>query len=338
MLTRRKFIGAGAGAFGALTSGCDEAPAQSLTVPKLEPKLPVVAPPEYLGPIDESWPPSHPARLELHLEASRLVRERLERGQAPYPADISVPRDLERVHVEAGKLGGISYLEAIVGRPAHPDDPMPLVLLLHGRGGKASIPSNIDTSVPARLFIPQAPDALGTGFTWLAARTLDGQDQLLTRSLSARADQLQPVIEAFIKLRPTLGRPSIAGFSQGAILTYALATRFPKQYAAAFPIAGWLPPALYPTPRAGERFPYIFAQHGGGDQVVPTARDRETVRALRARGLRVDYREEPGVPHVVTPAMNREVQIALQRIFEVFRASVRSRPAPRTGRFSALTE
>src|SRR5690606_9262370 len=112
--------------------------------------------------------------------------------------------------------------------------------------------------LPFRMFIPQAPDPLGDGFTWLAVPTLDPNTQLFTSSLSARIDQLAPVIDEFRQTRPTLGKPILVGFSQGGIMTFALATRFPQQFGAAFPMAGWLPPELYPEPKKGRTFPYIF--------------------------------------------------------------------------------
>ncbi len=37
------------------------------------------------------------------------------------------------------------------------------------------------------------------------------------------------------------------------------------------------------------------------------------MKALRARGLRVDYREVPSVGHIVSPSMDRELRIALKR-------------------------
>lgn len=293
-------------------------------VPNFGLKRAVEVPAGYTGPIDPEWPPRRAGSLEVEIAASRLLRARLETDPNGDPNEFE---ELRRgIHVERGKIGVFSYLEVIVGKPKHPDDPLPLVILLHGRGNRPQIPEGpLEGPVPFRMFIPQAPDALGEGFTWLAVPTLSGDEQLFTRSLSGRVDQLAPAIEAFIRLRPTLGKPILVGFSQGAIMTFTLATRYPSLFAAAFPIAGWLPPELYPIPRRGERYPYFFAQHGGSDTVVPTVKDRETVAALRARGLRVDYREAKGVPHVVSPEMSEAVRRAVQRILRAYEGSVRKR-------------
>jgi phospholipase/carboxylesterase len=311
--------------------GCKAGEAKDKPLPPvlLDAKRDVEPPVDYLGPIDPEWPPRRNVELEVELRASKLIRDRLGNGEgtidiAPLPADHE-----KGIFVETGRIGVFSYLEVIVGHPVHPDDPLPLVVLLHGRGNRPQIPQGpLEASIPFRMFIPQAPDVLGDGYTWLAIPTKDPNAQLFARSLSGRVDQLAPAIEAFRRLRPTLGKPILIGFSQGGIMTYALATRFPHHFGAAFPMAGWLPPALYPERKPGRTFPYIFAQHGGADDVVATTKGRETVKALRARGLAVDYREFPGVGHVVSPAMSDEIRRAVRRILTSYQGSVRSlRPA-----------
>jgi len=294
----------------------------------LEPKRDVEPPPDFLGPIDPEWPPRQDVELEVELRASRLLRERL--GARQESIDVKTPPAdrIRGLFVETGKIGPFSYLEVIVGRPVHPDDPLPLVVLLHGRGNRPQVPKGpLSASVPFRMFLPQAPDPLGDGYTWLATPTSDPDAQLFARSLAGRADQLAPAIEAFRRLRPTLGKPILIGFSQGGILSYALATRFPEHFGAAFPLAAWLPPPLYPQPRKGESFPYIFAQHGSADSIVPESRARQTVQALRARGLHVDFREAKDVGHVVAPAMADEVRRAVRRILSAYEGSVREQPA-----------
>jgi phospholipase/carboxylesterase len=283
----------------------------------------VVKPPEgYVGPIDPEWPPRAETELGVALQASRLLREQLRFAKPGEPLEV----ERTDLHVEANQIGPFRYLEVIVGKVVHPDDPLPLVVILHGRGNRPQIPEGpISSPIPFRMFLPQAPDPLGEGFTWIAVPTNSEDTQLFARSLSGSLDQLAPAILAFRELRPTLGKPIVVGFSQGGIMTFGLVTRFPRDFAAGFPIAGWLPPTLYPKVHRGQNFPYIFAQHGGADPIVPTENDRETVTALRAKGLWVDYRETPGVGHVVTPEMSDEVRRSVGKILRVFERSVRKR-------------
>ncbi len=307
-------------------SGCKAGQAKDRDepIPGLEAKREIEAPKGYLGPIDPEWPPRRNVELEVELLASKLIRQRLGARQDTIQVAPPASDRVQGLFVEAGKIGPFAYLEVISGQPVHPDDPLPLVVILHGRGNRPQIPEGpMEAGVPFRMFLPQAPDPLGDGYTWLATPTNDPDAQLFARSLSGRVDQLAPAIEAFRRLRPTLGKPIVVGFSQGGILSYALATRFPHHFGAAFPIAGWLPPALYPDNKRHREFPYIFAQHGGADLVVPTAKDLDTVAALRARGLHVDYREAAGVGHDVSPEMSDEVRRAVRRILSAYKGSVR---------------
>lgn len=301
----------------------------------LGPKKEVSVPSDFTGPIDPEWPPSHPGDERLQLEASRLFREEQKKQRQQ-----GVAKSRQRsphLFVEEGKIGDFHYLEVVMGQMRSPDDPMPLVVVLHGRGSKPTIPAqSFRDQLPLRFFIPQAPDRIGNGYTWLATYTQSGQIQLLTRSLSARVDQLAPAIFAFQKLRPTLGKPIVTGFSQGGILSYALATRYPNRFAAAFPLAGWLPPALYPAHNSKQKFPYIYAQQPAEDRIIPVEKARATVKALRGRGLRVDYRESPG-GHRVTPAMDEEVLRATRKYLAGYFKTKPPVNAPRSQRSAAAT-
>ncbi len=300
--------------------GCSEEKPPPPAPPPIEPKKNVTPPPDFSGPIDPEWPPSAPVDLQIELRASRLLRDHLKANPKASARSFSpVEGATEGVFVDRGKIGDFEYLEVIVGPMRHPDDPMPLVVLFHGRGGSAKVPSEpFKSPFPLRIFIPQSPDKLGPGYTWFATWTMSGELQLLTRSISARADEMAAAIEAFRTLRPTQGKPILVGFSQGGMMSFALATRYPHRFGGAFPIAGWLPPPLLPVPKKEQKFPYIYAQHGKNDKTVPTEYGRETVRRLRALGLFVDYRELPHVGHIVTPDMEADTRRALTRILKPY--------------------
>lgn len=261
-----------------------------------------------LGPIDPQWPIQHAAKADVELEVGRLLREADDEGEAPQRLPLRAG-DHPDVFAYEGRLGGFDYIEAILGPMQHPDEAMPLIVLLHGRGGRPTIPAGpYHPTRPLRLFIPRAPEPLNDGYTWLATWTNSGEIELLTSSLSERVEELMPVIDEFSALRPTQGKPIVGGFSQGGIMTFGLVTRFPERFSAAFSIAGWLPPALRPTEPDVSIFPPILAVHGGNDVVVPTRLGRETVDHLRSTGLSVESSEFEGVGHVVSADMNRIVR------------------------------
>jgi phospholipase/carboxylesterase len=293
-------------AFCGACSGGDTPPPKGPTPVE---QLPI--PDDFVGPIDPEWPPSHPADLEVELRAGRLLRERQDQGERVNPRETLFEGDYSNVYASQGRIGNFDYIESIVGDVESIDDELPLVVLLHGRGGRPSIPyAGMAGDPPVRVFSPRAPDRLGkSGFTWFATWTTSGQTELLARSIVGRADELAPAIQAYSKLRPTRGKPIVAGFSQGGILTYALVTRYPHLFAAAFPVAGWIPEANLPQPpKKGSAHPLIHAMHGTSDETVPFADGRATVEALGRLGITVELTAVPGVAHEVTPEMGQSVR------------------------------
>jgi phospholipase/carboxylesterase len=240
-----------------------------------------------------------------------MLLEQLARGGDGDTDEPLIEGDVPDVFAHQGHIGDFDYIEAILGEVDSIDEELPLVVLLHGRGGRPSIPHRGMAGEPAvRLFIPRAPDRLGDhGFTWLATWTTSGNTELLARSLAGRVDELMPAIEAFIALRPTRGKPVVAGFSQGAIMTYGLVTRYPQKFAAGFPIAGWLPEQMLPeAPQADVTYPLIRAMHGTADETVPFDFGRQTYQSLRGLGYPVEWTEVPGVAHETTPEMGQQVR------------------------------
>jgi len=162
----------------------------------------------------------------------------------------------------------LPFLEVVFGT----DDveaPLPLVLALHGFGDAPRIPDAPyhQLSRPYRMIPPRGPVAVGEGFAWSATRVLDGRPELLAADIEARLEPLAEGLETLRALRPTRGSTIVLGFSQGGIVTLALAARHPELVGLALPMAAWLPPALEPGPAHGG--PPIRSIHARDDERVP---------------------------------------------------------------------
>lgn len=86
---------------------------------------------------------------------------------------------------------------------------------------------------------------------------------------------------------------SLAGFSQGAAMTLALALNFPHQFHRAAVLSGFLPQGGKEklrdlTPLSME----FFIAHGRLDDLVPVSLAQETTRVLKQAGAKVDYCED----------------------------------------------
>ncbi len=187
-----------------------------------------------------------------------------------------------------------------------PDAPL-FVVALHGRG---DTPENFARpwralSATAEVWVPRAPQPRGPGwqgFDWpVTAPQAD-----VSRRLTAETARLWPEV-----LRRARGRPVVVlGFSQGAVLSYALAAQHPDALALALPIAGLLPEPLGPTAAAAP----VVALHGTADRVIDVAFGRDTVARFRQAGGPVTLHEFPGVGHTLTPQMQQVVLDAVQKL------------------------
>ena len=137
-------------------------------------------------------------------------------------------------------------------------------------------------------------------------------------------------LAALVAARPTVGKPLVTGFSQGGIMTFALAVTHPEALAAAFPIGGLLPPSLYPSAALSSRprpakLPPVAAFHGASDLAVPTRGARASIAELRRAGYPAELREYAGVEHDISDEEEGEI---LERIGRDADGLVAAAPAP----------
>jgi phospholipase/carboxylesterase len=176
----------------------------------------------------------------------------------------------------------------------------PVIIGLHGLGDS---PENF-----ARLFSELTPAAeidviegfevSGDGHAWFSWPPGTSDDQVAS-AIDAAERRLWPVIAELAHGR----RVIIVGFSQGAMLTYALAARHPDAIARGIAMAGRLPESLWPK-RPGAP---IDAIHGTVDTVIEIDAGRAAIDAFRAAGGRAEMHEFPGVGH----SLNREMRDVL---------------------------
>ncbi|MDH5670913.1 MAG: dienelactone hydrolase family protein [Myxococcales bacterium] len=206
-----------------------------------------------------------------------------------------------------GQCAGLRYLELLRGG-AKADSALPMVVLIHGLGDRPRDVWIGEVGVPMRIILPQAPIPRGPGFSWFEFRVGDGDSAGLARGIATAAAQLARALEGLRAVRPTRGLPFVGGFSQGGMLSYALALGHPQVLSMAHPIAGMLPRPLWPREKpAGVRLPPIRAAHGDSDRIVPAAADRALHAHLKKLGYDAELREYPGVAHQISPEMGERL-------------------------------
>jgi phospholipase/carboxylesterase len=229
------------------------------------------------------------------------------------PAERAAPSAGARREPALRQAGELVYLEMITGGAAE-DARLPLVVAIHGLGDKPQQFAGMffGFDVPARIALPRGPDAYGDGYSWFAFRA-GGDVSRVSAGIERAAAKLAVAIADIVGRRPTAGSPIVTGFSQGGMLSFALAVHHPDMVGSAVPIGGWLPPPLWPTAPAPEGAPKIVALHGSDDSLVPIAPTRDAVQALRERGYDATLETFEGVRHTVPSVMRGKLFDELER-------------------------
>jgi len=224
----------------------------------------------------------------------------------PPPTPPTVP---EQSSSGLSKVGELEFLEfTTAGAPA--DAPLPMLVAIHGLGDEPVNFSNLlrDLSVPARVIVPRGIDTYEPGWSWFPLRARDPDVDALAEGMMVAADLIAKSVESLAAQRPTQGKPVVTGFSQGGMLSFALATKHGQLFSAAVPVSGWLPPPLWPdagTPAA--TIPPVIALHGTEDPALRYSKTVECIEVLTKRGVEASLIAYPGVPHVITPQMRSEL-------------------------------
>ena len=218
--------------------------------------------------------------------------------ELPPPQDDFKARD--------GQWEDLVYIEAVLGG-ADFDDRLPTIVVLHGRGGRAHVPGGpfMNLSHPVRIIVPQAAVPLGGGFEWLPVYVGQGLVDRLSSTLFASANHVSDMLRSLRETIPIQGRPVVAGFSQGGIMTITLALYHDDVVGEALPMACWLPPPLEPPyPRWDLDYPRIRSLHGGVDTTIPIEPTEELFARLAEKGFDVRLERFEGIGHEMSVEMD----------------------------------
>ncbi len=193
---------------------------------------------------------------------------------------------------------------------AKADQRLPLIVALHGLGNSAEGFARLFTTFqqPARVLLPEGPlPARGQGHSWFRIRLTDGHLRLNEQQILDASKQIALLTSQIQKEKPTLGQPILTGFSQGGILSYALALHHPDSFSVVLPVAGWLPESLIPTKIQTETAPRIRALHGEADPIVRYAPTKRLHDRLIKLGLDAKLKSYPNVRHTINTPMRAEL-------------------------------
>lgn len=198
-------------------------------------------------------------------------------------------------------------LHYLVREPKFIQEKNPLLLLLHGYGSNEADLFSFASELPEEYFIisVQAPYDLQYGsYAWYAIN-FDADENKFSDLNQARQsrDMIAEFIDELLAKYPIdATKVSLIGFSQGSILSYAVALSYSTKVSKVVAMSGYL--NLEMAIEGFEKNDFsglkIFASHGTVDQVIPVEWARKTPQLLENFGIDVVYKEYP-IGHGVSP-------------------------------------
>ncbi|WHT39415.1 MULTISPECIES: alpha/beta fold hydrolase [Myroides] len=198
----------------------------------------------------------------------------------------------------------INYL---IQEPKVKKDKNPLILLLHGYGSNEEDLFSFASELPEDYYIvsAQAPYPVPPyGYAWYAIhfdadanKFSDDQQAIESRDLIVKF-----IDELTAKYAIDSNNINLVGFSQGAILSYAIALSYPEKINKVVALSGYFNANIITPGFEQHDFSQLrlFASHGTVDQVIPVEWARKTSPILDALHVKHQYKEYP-VGHGVHP-------------------------------------
>jgi phospholipase/carboxylesterase len=195
-------------------------------------------------------------------------------------------------------------------RPAA-GDPGGLIVLFHGRGAdERDLFPLLDVLDPARRLLgmtPRGPLHLPPGGAhWYAVQEIGYPDpSTFTETFALAAGWLDDVAAS---AGITSERTVLGGFSQGAVMTWALGLGEGRpRPAGLIALSGFVPTVPGFDLDLETPLPRVAIGHGALDPVISVEWSRQAHDALSARGADVTYRETPHMAHSIDPMFLREL-------------------------------
>jgi phospholipase/carboxylesterase len=198
-------------------------------------------------------------------------------------------------------------LEYLVREPKIKRDKNPILLLIHGYGSNEQDLFSFATELPDEYYIVsvRAPYDIQYGsYAWYAIN-FDSDQNKFSDNDQARTsrDLIAQFIDELSAHYPIdTESVTLIGFSQGAILSYAVALSHPEKIQKVVALSGYLNTDIIDENYLKNSFSNlkIFSAHGTVDQVIPVEWARKATPFLDNLGINSVYKEYP-IGHGVAP-------------------------------------
>lgn len=200
-----------------------------------------------------------------------------------------------------------SNIHYLVREPKIKKEKNPLLLLLHGYGSNEEDLFSFASELPGDYYVvsARAPYNLQPyGHAWYAI-TFDADQNKFSddnQAIESR-DLIAKFIDELVSELPIdPENVTLIGFSQGTILSYAVALSYPEKIKRVVALSGYLNEGILASEYEKKDLKNLkmFVSHGTQDQVIPVDWARKAPEALKNLGIEVTYKEYP-IGHGVSP-------------------------------------
>lgn len=210
-------------------------------------------------------------------------------------------------------------LQHIIREPKQKAAKSPVLILLHGYGSDENDLFSFANELPDELFIisVKAPYRMQPyGNTWYAIHWDDtngkfSDDLQAIKSRETIRDFIDEVIEKYPVDPENI---NLLGFSQGSILSYAVALSYPEKINNVVALSGYINQGIIKDDFKSRDLSNLefYCSHGSVDQVIPVEWARKTKPFLDSLGVKNSYSEFP-VGHGVAPQNFHELNDWLKK-------------------------
>ena len=186
------------------------------------------------------------------------------------------------------------------------------LIAIHGLGDSPENFADLfrDVQLSSTVILPRAPTSYGNGGSWfpVAIPVKSTLEEKLKHDVKVAAEQLCDYIRAYGFKRA----PVVTGFSQGGILSFAIAVTCPDQITAAVPVSGFLPMDV----PGNLHSPPIIAFHGKSDRIIDFDWGNKSIIRLRKANVSARMNPFEGTGHTITPDMHQKWISVVQHLLK----------------------
>ncbi|MGH1386324.1 alpha/beta hydrolase [Kordia sp.] len=196
-------------------------------------------------------------------------------------------------------------LTHLIRTPKNATENAPVIILLHGYGSNEEDLFSFAAELPEHLFVvsARAPrDLQPYGYSWYdihyTATEKISDDEQAIESRDIVANFIDEVVQNY---PVDAANVTLLGFSQGTILSYAVAFTHPEKIKNVVALSGYLNHKIFDM-SDDKKYDHLnfYCSHGSQDQVIPVEAAREIAPFMESKNLNHVYEEYP-VGHGVAP-------------------------------------